>query len=118
MAMRRRRRSERRTDFPPNRDEAQRDCANEAAPEHEAAATPQISNVVREDRDIVELCTDHRPNQRGKQHVADGGGLDVMPAARQLAFRHDLRDEKGHQHRDAKAGQIEAGRSRIETGDG
>jgi len=40
-----------------------------------------------------------------------------MPAARQLAFRHDLRDEKDINTADAKSRQMSR-RSRIETGDG
>jgi hypothetical protein len=90
-----------------NDERTQNHRPNEPAPEHESRAAEQITRVVSDDRVVVDLSADERADERAEEHVAHGGRLDVALPTRQLAFRHDLRDEKRQKHGEPEAGETQ-----------
>ena len=67
-----------------NDEEHRDDSADQAAPEHEAAAAPERRDVVRENH-VVDLRAEQSADDRGEDEITDR--LGVVPAARELALR-------------------------------
>ena len=63
--------------------------------------------VVGDDRDEVQLPSDHRPDDGREQDIADVSRFVCVAASEQLALRHDLRDDEREQHRDPEPGELQ-----------